>query len=207
MGTFRIDIKEEEGTDLIIQQNGTAGEALTSGDICYLNTDGKYWKANANALSKSSTELRIAKNDLLADEEGNFITQGSITSSGLTVGVRYYVATLSGQITTVKPTYPNIVRYIGTASSETQLEYNPLDIDYDDYLQLQIDNIETDKNFEFVQSTPSASWNINHNLDKRPSITIIDSGNNQVIGDIIYVDNDNVTINFSAAFSGTATLN
>lgn len=207
MGNFRIDIQEEQGTDLTIQLNGTAGENLTAGDLCYLNTDGKYWKANANNLSKCSTEIRIVKTDLLEDEEGNFFSQGPVISSGLTIGVRYYISTLSGQITTVKPVYPNIARYIGTASSETQLEFNPLDINYDDYLQTQINNIETDKNFEFTQSVASASWSINHNLGKRPSVTIIDTGGNQVIGDIIYVDNNNITLNFSAAFSGTATLN
>lgn len=203
MGTFRINITEQEGTDLVISTTGTAGEALVAGDLCYLNTDGKYWKANASAYSTSSTELRIARTNLSAEELGTFIAQGSITSSGLTVGVRYYVANLAGQITTVELSSPNIVRYIGTASSATSLEFNPLDVNYNTYLL----GLETDKNYEHNQASVSASWNINHNLGKKPSVTIIDSGGNQVIGDIVYVDDNNVTLNFTAAFSGTATLN
>lgn len=203
MGTFRINITEQEGTDLSLSTTGTAGEALVAGDLCYLNTDGKYWKANANAYSTCSTELRIARTNLAVDEVGTFIGQGSITSSGLTVGVRYYVANLAGQITTVELSSPNVVRYIGTASSATQLEFNPMDVNYNSYLL----TLETDKNYFHNQASASASWNIAHNLGKKPSVTIIDSGGNQVIGDIVYVDDNNVTLNFTAAFSGTATLN
>ena len=203
MGTFRINITEQEGTDLSLSTTGTAGEALVAGDLCYLNTDGKYWKANASAYATCSTELRIARTNLAADEEGTFIGQGSVTSSGLTVGVRYYVANLAGQITTVELSQPNVVRYIGTASSATQLEFNPMDVNYNTYLL----GLETDKNYFHNQASVSASWNIAHNLGKKPSVTIIDSGGNQVIGDIVYVDDNNVTLNFTAAFSGTATLN
>ena len=48
---------------------------------------------------------------------------------------------------------------------------------------------------------------INHNLGKYPSITVIDSGGSEVIGEVEYVDTNNVTLTFSAAFSGKAFLN
>jgi len=61
--------------------------------------------------------------------------------------------------------------------------------------------------FNYSQIAPSALWYIEHNLGKRPSVTIVDSGGSVVIGGIQYIDNNNITITFSAAFSGNAYLN
>lgn len=204
MGTFRIKINENPDTDI---DNAIAGEDLISGDLCYLNTDGRYWKTNANDINKCSTELRIAKDTILANAEGPFLAQGSISTTGLTVGVRYYVANLSGQITTIELDYPNIVRYIGTASFTNQLEFNPMDINYNKRIQEQISNIQSDLNYEHIQSLPSTTWIINHNLNKKPNVTIIDTANNAVIGNINYIDNNNITVTFASSFSGIATLN
>lgn len=38
--------------------------------------------------------------------------------------------------------------------------------------------------FIFVQSTPSAIWVIEHNMNCHPVATVIDSGNSQVEGDV-----------------------
>lgn len=57
------------------------------------------------------------------------------------------------------------------------------------------------------QSVASATWDITHNLGKKPSITIVDSSDDEVEGDVTYVDNNTVQLNFSAAFSGKAYLN
>ena len=44
-------------------------------------------------------------------------------------------------------------------------------------------------------------------MNKYPSVTVIDSGNNEVVGDIVYTSLNSVVINFSGAFSGTAYFN
>lgn len=64
-----------------------------------------------------------------------------------------------------------------------------------------------DKEFIYTQSGATASWSITHNLNKYPSVTVVDSGNNIVIGDITYNDLNTLTINFTASFSGKAYLN
>lgn len=58
-----------------------------------------------------------------------------------------------------------------------------------------------------TQSIVSNTWTINHNLKKFPSITVIDTAGTQVIGKIEYVDENNVKLTFSSAFSGKAYLN
>lgn len=66
---------------------------------------------------------------------------------------------------------------------------------------------EADKAFEFTQASAEATWTIQHNLGKYPSVTVVDSANTVVIGEVQYVDLNNITITFSAAFSGKAYLN
>jgi hypothetical protein len=70
-----------------------------------------------------------------------------------------------------------------------------------------IDAGANDKNFVHDQSTASNIWTINHGLEKYPSVTVFDSGGNQVEGEVLYTDLNNLTITFNGSFSGTATLN
>jgi hypothetical protein len=64
-----------------------------------------------------------------------------------------------------------------------------------------------DAHYVHNQGSPSATWTIVHNLGKRPSVTVVDSGDTEVEGDIHYVDNNTVTVLFSSGFSGKAYLN
>ena len=64
-----------------------------------------------------------------------------------------------------------------------------------------------DKNYVHTQISASATWTVSHDLGKFPSVTIVDSGETVVIGNIDYVDLNNLTITFSAAFGGKAYLN
>lgn len=67
--------------------------------------------------------------------------------------------------------------------------------------------IEDDKHFLFVQSIANDVWEIKHDLNKYPSVTVVDSANSVVIGDVVYIDENNVRLTFSGAFSGKAYLN
>jgi hypothetical protein len=61
--------------------------------------------------------------------------------------------------------------------------------------------------FLFTQGLPSATWTINHDLNKFPSCVVVDTGGTTVIGQINFIDTNNLTITFIGAFSGTAYLN
>ena len=63
------------------------------------------------------------------------------------------------------------------------------------------------KQFDFTQGVPSALWTIQHNLDKFPSVTVVNESKEVMIGNIKYIDKDTITITFSAPFSGYAYLN
>lgn len=68
-------------------------------------------------------------------------------------------------------------------------------------------DIVLDKNYKHTQIQASKTWNIKHNLKKIPSVTIVDSGGNEVIGDIKHLSENELTISFSYEFSGSAILN
>jgi hypothetical protein len=61
--------------------------------------------------------------------------------------------------------------------------------------------------YTFDQDVPSNQWVIEHNLDRYPSATVVDSAGSTIICDVQYDSPDQVTIQFSAAFSGRAYLN
>ena len=64
-----------------------------------------------------------------------------------------------------------------------------------------------DKNFVFSQNVASATWNVQHNLDKFPSCTMVLSTGQQGFGDVTFIDQNNLTITFASAESGKAYIN
>jgi len=61
--------------------------------------------------------------------------------------------------------------------------------------------------FTFCQDAPLKIWTITHNLGLFPSVTVVDSGNSVVVGDIDYKNSNVITLTFNSAFSGCAFLN
>src|SRR5688500_10258616 len=55
------------------------------------------------------------------------------------------------------------------------------------------------------QVAPAFTWNINHQLNISPHVTVIINGE-QVDADVSYVDDNNVTVTFKEAQSGRAEL-
>ena len=58
-----------------------------------------------------------------------------------------------------------------------------------------------------LQTSPSAEWNISHGLKTQPAaVSVFDTSNTEVFGDIDHVSITNMVIRFSASFAGTAYL-
>ncbi len=64
-----------------------------------------------------------------------------------------------------------------------------------------------DKNYVHTQSSASATWVVTHNLNKNASVTVVDSANTVVIGQVDYDSLNQITLTFSGAFSGKAYFN
>jgi hypothetical protein len=64
-----------------------------------------------------------------------------------------------------------------------------------------------DKGFKHNQVSASNTWVINHNLNKFPNVVVIDSAGSQAIGAVTHNSKNQLTLSFSASFSGVAHLN
>lgn len=56
------------------------------------------------------------------------------------------------------------------------------------------------------QPVAASTWIINHELGGKPQVTIADSADTVVIGDVTYNSNNQLTVSFTAPFSGYAYL-
>jgi hypothetical protein len=105
----------------------------------------------------------------------------------------------------------------GLVRDITETEFYNITLDYvegngtllvDKFYGLSIyPGVGTDKNYVYTQAVPSTVWNITHNLNKLPSVTVVNINNVTVYGEVIYVDLNNLRIEFSAGFSGKAYMN
>lgn len=64
----------------------------------------------------------------------------------------------------------------------------------------------TTNRFVYSQAVPAEQWIITHNLGGKPSVTIVDSADTVVFGEVSYNGTTQVIVNFTAAFSGNAYL-
>lgn len=64
-----------------------------------------------------------------------------------------------------------------------------------------------DKNFVFTQVTPLSSWTVLHNLDKRCAVQVVDNAFNEVEAEIIWNNNNQVTVNFNSPTTGQVYCN
>ena len=78
---------------------------------------------------------------------------------------------------------------------------------YYDFATFTISSGAGDKNFVFNQAVASATWTVQHNLDKFPSCTMVLGTGQQGYGDVTFIDENNLTITFAGAESGKAYIN
>lgn len=126
----------------------------------------------------------LVGNDILINEQNNISTFGHYTINSYTPNGDFYTLALTnrkGEGTLVKDKFYDFAVF--TLSSQGT------------------------PTFIFNQGVPASTWNIQHNLGKFPSITVVDTAGTVVMGQYDYVDNNNITLTFAAGFAGKAYLN
>jgi len=68
-------------------------------------------------------------------------------------------------------------------------------------------SLSGDKTYVYTQGSPSATWDIVHNLGKFPSVSVVDSGGSVVIPSVEYIDVNTVRVTFGSPTSGKAYVN
>lgn len=80
-------------------------------------------------------------------------------------------------------------------------------LDANNVLSFTIPDNSIDKSYVHVQRSSSEIWHIVHDLKKYPSVSIVDSANSLVVGNVDYLNENELVISFTGAFSGKAYLN
>jgi hypothetical protein len=68
-------------------------------------------------------------------------------------------------------------------------------------------DIQVNTHYAHLQPSASDTWIIEHNMNRYPSVTVVDSAGTEVIGEKIYNSENQVTLKFSSPFAGKAYLN
>ena len=64
-----------------------------------------------------------------------------------------------------------------------------------------------DKSYTHTQDSGAATWNVAHNLGKRPSVTVVDVNKGQGDGIVTHTDDNNLTVTFPGSTTGKAYCN
>jgi hypothetical protein len=105
----------------------TAGEAFAAGEVGYVKSDGKIWKADANGVGTYPVKF-MATAAISADASGNFLRLGKITNEAWswTAGGTLYLSTTAGTLTQTQPSATDdVIQVVGEALSATQIFFDP----------------------------------------------------------------------------------
>ncbi len=127
----------------------------------------------------------LVGNDILISEQNNIDEFGHFKITGYT---------LNGIVYTL-----NLTNIGGNGNLDLNKYY--------DFATFTISSGVGDKNFVFNQAVASATWTVQHNLDKFPSCTMVLGTGQQGYGDVTFIDENNLTITFAGAESGKAYIN
>lgn len=70
-----------------------------------------------------------------------------------------------------------------------------------------VGTLNHDHSFIWDQGIAQSVWTIIHPLNRRPSVTIVDSGGTVVEGKKQFINDNTIIVTFNATFSGKAYLN
>lgn len=107
----------------------TAGENLVFGEVCYMKSDGKFWKADANSAGKYPVEA-MATATIAANVSGVFLLDGLARKDAWTwtIGGALYLSKTAGAIVQDVSTYTttgDVTQAIGRAFSATVMRFKP----------------------------------------------------------------------------------
>ena len=135
LGNDHIEIRSSVGggssSDLDLTSNAitstfVAGEALSAGECCHLNSSGQMIKSDATDSSKSFSMLSLATSGMTSGQTGTFLIKGMYAVSGFNAGDTLFLSTTPGSFTSTSPNGSgNINRVAGYATSSTQIFFDP----------------------------------------------------------------------------------
>lgn len=117
-----INPSEDLATSGIII-DGTAGENLVYGNFVYAKSDGKFWKADADADATMPC-VAMATKTIAADANGDFLIPSSVARNDAwswTVGADLFISTTAGDLSESAPGSGKFAQIAAYALSATEI--------------------------------------------------------------------------------------
>jgi len=175
---FEADASEATTGTFYGVADGTAFSAITSLNVHSVDSGGQNVVDFLNYLVGS---------DILISEQNNIGEFGHYNVTAYTDnGDGFYTLALSyigGDGVLVDQTYYDVANFVISSADQA------------------------DKHFTFNQAAPANPWNVQHNLNKFPSVTVALPSGQVGQADVTYIDENNLTITFAGAESGKAYMN
>lgn len=110
--------------------SGKAAEAISAGELVYLNSSGTYNLADSVAVGGTRKDaLGVAVTDALENEQVSAVRSAHFKGwTGLTIGGKAYLSATAGAITQTAPT-ATVAQIVGYAKSATEYVINVASVD------------------------------------------------------------------------------
>lgn len=92
------------------------------------------------------------------------------------------------------------------ANSADGISFDPTAEILSDNVQDAIEELRTRSRFVHNQPSASNTWSITHNMKFFPNVSIVDTAQSKVIGEVEYLSENALTVTFSHSFAGKAYL-
>ena len=201
MGELIDSLWREIHDDNVIEQITQELHGFVFGQTLKLDSDTQLWiKTKANSHKNAGTEGIVCR--VINENTFDLRIGGVLKIAGLNpylTGVEYYLSPdMAGTVTSQADQliWPDgsVQEFIGHG--------------IEGGLLLEIGrSTHADKYYRHTQSAPSRVWEVVHNLNKFPSVTLSDFEGNEYESDIKHIDRNNTLLTFSEAFAGYADLN
>jgi len=121
-------VPASDHTSTGIKCNLYAGEAVAFGNVCYVKSDGKLWKADADAIATSGVIAMCVDETIAENALGSFLMFGIARDDtwAWTVGGLIYLSTDVGVMTQTQPSgTDDVIQVLGVATHADRMYFNP----------------------------------------------------------------------------------
>lgn len=175
----------------VLDENGHISVELAATEGAYITPKGVTYEVTERIDDSNENKFFITLSDITEYESG-------------TVDLSDIAPNIPTIITYTYATKEYVDTHLGT--NATSISFEPTSEISSTTVQGAIEEVRDKSKYVHTQASASVQWNITHNLKFYPSVTIVDSGENYVVGDVQYIDWNNLVLTFTHSFAGKAYL-